>query len=107
MAGGILPQHRFLGAARQTFPDCLAVEPALPVFLGFVAGVEKCVSFDYVWRAARQTSPRMTSLKNDLLFLLICVYFGIKMTNAHRQFFGFTYRYWRSIAALADGPVHI
>lgn len=25
--------------------------------------------------------------------------------NAHRQFFAFTYRYWHSIAALAD--VHI
>lgn len=33
------------------------------------------------------------------------MYLGGKMTNAPRQFFGFTYRYWRSIAALAD--VHI
>jgi hypothetical protein len=31
--------------------------------------------------------------------------FESKMTSAPRQFFGFTYRYWRSIAALAD--VHI
>ena len=31
----------------------------------------------------------------------------IRMTYAPRQFFTFTYRYWRSIAALAEGPVHI
>ena len=30
-----------------------------------------------------------------------------KMKRMPRQFFSFTYRYWHSIAALADGPVHI
>ena len=49
----------------------------------------------------------MPVCKNDLLFFSLFVYLGIKMTNGSRQFFGFTYRYWRSIAALADGPVHI
>jgi hypothetical protein len=49
----------------------------------------------------------MPVCKNDLPFFLLSVYLGRKMTNAPRQFFSFTYRYWRSIAALADCPVHI
>jgi len=30
-----------------------------------------------------------------------------EMTFARRRFFSFPYRYWRSIAALAESPVHI
>lgn len=39
-------------------------------------------------------------------FCFYSVIVGDKM-NGRRHFFGFTYRYWRSIAALADGPVHL
>jgi hypothetical protein len=49
----------------------------------------------------------MTPTRNDLPFFFFSVYLGSKMTTAPRQFFSFTYRYWRSIAALADGPVRI
>lgn len=43
--------------------------------------------------------------KNDLPFSFVSIMVDSKMKAAPRQFFGFTYRYWRSIAALAD--VHI
>ena len=42
-----------------------------------------------------------------LPFLAFPCILGSKMTYSARQFFGFTYRYWRSIAALAESPVHI
>jgi hypothetical protein len=45
--------------------------------------------------------------RNVLPYLSLPCILEIKMTYAPRQFFGFTYRYWRSIAALADSLVHI
>lgn len=44
---------------------------------------------------------------DDLLFVPSACILGGKMMNGRRHFFGFTYRYWCSIAALADGPVHL
>jgi hypothetical protein len=52
------------------------------------------------WRAIVQS----TCSKKSLLFASSSCILEIKM-NAHPQFFAFTYRYWFSIAALAD--VHI
>jgi hypothetical protein len=48
----------------------------------------------------------MTSYEQNNLpfFATPCMVKG-KMNRTHRHFFGFTFRYWRSVAALAD--VHI
>jgi hypothetical protein len=44
-------------------------------------------------------------MQSDLPFSFVSIMVDSEMKPAPRQFFGFTYRYWRSIAALAD--VHI
>lgn len=88
MVGGILLQQR-------------SIAVLLPL---------QVTQFRTVWRAARTGASQGNGrpvCKNDLLFSALFVYLENKMTNVPRQFYSFTYRYWHSIAALADGPVHI
>jgi hypothetical protein len=79
-----LLQHRFIVAASHTIPEYLA----------------SC-------RLKGQPRRGNVWMQIDLPFCLVSIMVDGEMKPAPRQFFGFTYRYWRSIAALADGPVHI
>jgi hypothetical protein len=50
---------------------------------------------------------KLAPKENVLPFFASPCILEVKMTHAPRQVFSFTYRYWRSIAALADSFVHI